>query len=93
LEPVAPTNALIPFEADADGRVKTFNTPVDTNKVLSTLATTQQSIAQTLTGGGTTTTGGTTGGMSQTTKTILWVVGGISVVGIVGYLIYKAVKK
>lgn len=91
LVPVAPTNGLIPFEADADGRIKPYTAPVDQNTILQNLAKTQQQLTASVTGQ----TPGTTGttGTNNTLRNVLIVTGVISVVVILGIVIWKAVKK
>lgn len=94
--PVNPTNALIPFQADADGRVKVFSEPTDTNTVLDKLAETQKNLVNNITGGsGTSGSGNTTGGGSSTKgiQTTLVVVGIVAAVVLVGVLLWRAFKK
>lgn len=93
LVPVAPTNALIPFEADADGRVKPYTAAVNQNQILANLAQTQQQLANNLTGGTSNTTTGTGMGTNNTVRNVLIVTAVISVIVIVGIVIVKAVGK
>ncbi len=94
LVPVAPTNALMPFQADADGRIKVFTEAVDQNTILQNLAKTQQQLTSSFTGGSST-SGGTSGSgtTNNTVRNVLIITGVISVVVIIGIVIWKAVKK
>lgn len=91
--PVNPTNALIPFQADADGRVTAYSAPADSNKVIEKLAEGQNNLVNALTGGTTTTT--TTGGTTTTSgmRNALITVGIVAGVVLVGVLLWRMFKK
>lgn len=94
LVPTAPTNALIPFKADADGRVTVFTEAVDQNKVLEQVANVQQQLATSFTSGGSNTGTGTgTGtGTNNTVRNVLIITAVVSVVVVVGIVVVKLVK-